>query len=125
MTKDASIHSFFSSFGLTAYPAVSVPTSGDEMPSFPYLTYSVPTDSMIERAMATVNVWYRGESWTPLNAKVSEISQAVGAGKVLECDGGGIVIRKGTPFAQPLADDSDNMIKRKVLTFEFLFATTY
>ena len=75
--------------------------------------------------MVSASVWYRSESWTALNAKVSEISQFVDAGHVIECDGGGIVVRKGTPFAQPMGDDSDNMIKRKNLNFEFLYATTY
>ena len=99
MTKNAAIQSFFESFGLPAYPATSVPTSGDEKPSFPYITYSASTDSDMERTMVSASVWYRSESWTALNAK-------------------------GTPWAQPMGDDSDNMIKRKILNFEFLFATT-
>lgn len=125
MTKDAAIQSFFESFDLPAYPANSVPTSGDEKPAFPYITYTAPTDSSMERMMVSASVWYRSESWTGLNAKVSAISQYVDAGHVIACDGGGIIIRKGTPFAQPMGDDSDNMIKRKILNFEFLYATTY
>lgn len=125
MTKNAAIQSFFSSFGLTAYPAVSVPTSGDEMPEFPYITYSVPTDQGIERTVGTASVWYRTENWTGINAKVDEISREVGSGIVLACDEGGIIIRKSTPWAQPMGDDIDNMIKRKILNFDFLFVTKY
>lgn len=125
MTKNAAIQSFFESFDLPAYPSISVPTSGDEMPSFPYITYLVNTDQAVERTSAMANIWYRSESWTGANAKVDEISQAVGMGVTLECDEGGIIVRKGTPWAQPMGDDSDNMIKRKILTFDFLFATTY
>lgn len=124
MTKNAAIQSFFETF-LPAYPATSVPTSGDEMPAFPYLTYIVNTDQGIERASATASVYYRTESWTGINAKVDEISQAIGAGIVLNCDEGAIIVRKGSPWAQPMGDDSDNMIKRKILNFEFLFATIY
>ena len=125
MTKNAAIQSFFESFGLPAYPATSVPTSGDEVPQFPYITYIVSTDQGLERTFTTASVYYRTESWTGINAKVDEISQEIGAGITLECDEGGIIVRKGTPWAQPLGDDSDNMVKRKILTFEFLFATTY
>lgn len=124
MTKEAAIQSFFESFGLVAYPAVSVPT-GSDAPEFPYITYSVPTDSDLARVLATASLWYRTMNWTQINSKVRQISQEVGDKVVLECDGGAIIIRKSTPFAQPLGDDSDNMIKRKILTFEFLFATTY
>lgn len=123
MTKDAVIQSFFESFGLNAYPATSVPT-GSDAPNFPYITYNAPTDSDLERTAVSASVWYRTTNWTQLNSKVRQISEIVGQGKVLKCDDGAIVIRKSTPFSQPLGDDSDNMIKRKVLTFEFLFATT-
>lgn len=125
MNKNAAIHSFFSSFGLIAYPASSVPTSGNEMPDYPYITYSVNTDQGIERVQGTASVWYRSESWTGINAKVDQISQAIGTRITLACDEGGIVVRRGTPWAQPMGDDTDNMVKRKILTFEFLFATTY
>lgn len=125
MTKNAAIQSFFESFGLPAYPATSVPTSGDEKPDFPYITYIASTDQGIERVGVTASVYYRTESWTGINAKVDEISQFVGMGVVLQCDDGAIIVRKGSPWAQPMGDDSDNMIKRKILTFEFLYATTY
>lgn len=125
MNKDAAIQSFFESFELPAFPAMSVPTSGDEKPDFPYITYIAPTDSDLERISVSASVYYRSESWAGLNAKVREISESVRRGVVIPCDEGAIIIRKATPFAQPLGDDSDNMIKRKVLMFEFLFATTY
>ncbi len=123
MTKNAAIQSFFESFGLPAYPSASVPTSGEEKPSFPYLTYSVPTSSDMDVVLCDASLWYRTESWTGINAKTEEISQAIGRAYLLECDGGGIIIRKGTPFAQPMGDDTDNMIKRKILNFELTFGT--
>lgn len=124
MTKEAAIQSFFESFGLNAYPATSVPTGADA-PAFPYITYNAPTDSDLERLSVSASVYYRSTSWAGINAKVRQISEAVGRCFVVDCDEGGIIIRKGTPFAQPMGDDSDNMIKRKVLNFEFLFATVY
>lgn len=125
MTKNAAIHQFFSSFGLNAYPSASVPTSGDEMPEFPYLTYSVPTSSDMDVVSCDASLWYRTESWLEINAKVEQISQTIGRSYLLECDDGGIIVRKGTPFAQPMGDDTDNMIKRKILSFELTFVTVY
>ena len=123
MTKNAAIQTFFESFGLPAFPSASVPTSGSEKPSFPYVTYSVQTDSDMATVTCDASLWYRTESWSGINAMTQRVSEYVGTGLLLECDGGGIIIRKGTPFAQPMGDDTDNMIKRKILTFELTFCT--
>ena len=125
MNKDAAVQSFFESFGLPAFPATSVPTSGSEKPEFPYITYTMPTDSDLGRIAASASVWYRSESWTALNQTVRTISESIGQGTVVECDEGGMIFRKASPFAQPMGDDSDNMVKRKILNFEVLFATVF
>lgn len=123
MTKNAAIQAFFSGFGLNAYPSTSVPT-GDDAPDFPYITYTVSTDAAMGRVAVQASLWYRSSSWVAINAKVDAISKEIGAGVVIGCDDGAIIIRRGTPWAQPMGDDSDNMIKRKILSFEFLYATT-
>ena len=122
---DGAIYSFFSSFGLEAFPSSSVPTKKEDLPAFPYITYDAPTDWGLSKVQVSADVWYRSTSWAGVNGKVAEISQAVMDKYELHCDNGGIVIRKDTPFATPLGDDSDNMIKRKHLLFEFTFVTTY
>ena len=124
MTKNAVIQSFFSGFGLPAYPSISVPT-GSDAPAFPYITYTANTDSSLERTIVQASLWYRTAGWTALNAKVDSIARTIGEFNTIECDEGAIIIRRGTPWAQPMGDDSDDMIKRKILTFEFLFATIY
>lgn len=131
MTKAATIYQFWAGFGLTAYEENSVPT-GDGAPAFPYLTYELITSGELDRIQGSASLWYRGTSWTAANAKVEEISEMIGGGKVLPCDGGGIVVRKGTPFAQSMGDqesaaisNNDNLIKRKVLTIEYLFTTMF
>lgn len=122
MNKYAAIQSFFESFGIGAYPATSVPT-GEDAPDFPYITYTASTDNDLGRIAVTASVYYRSTSMVGLNSMVDTISQAIGAGVVLKCDDGAIIVRRGSPFAQPMGDDSDNMIKRKILTMEFLYAT--
>ena len=122
MTKAAALYQFWSGFGLTAYEENSVPT-GDGAPAFPYLTYELITSGELDRIQGSASLWYRGTSWTAANAKVEEISEMIGGCKVLPCDGGGIVVRKGTPFAQSMGDSTDNLIKRKILSLEIAFIT--
>ena len=124
MTKEAALHAFYSSFGLKAYEENAVPT-GDDAPDFPYLTYSVSSDSIGIDVALTASLWYRGTSWVQANAKAEEISRRIGrGGKILSCDGGAIWLRRGTPFAQSMGDESDDQIKRKYIniTAEFLTA---
>lgn len=120
MTKSSAIYNFWNGF-LTAYEENTVP----EDATFPYITYQLVTDSFNNDVQLTASVWYRGESWVQANAKTEEISKAIGRGGVfLDCDGGKIWLKRGTPFAQNMGDDTDNLIKRKYLniTAEFLTA---
>lgn len=123
MTKTQALQKFFSSFGLTAYQEDSVP-SGEDAPGFPYLTYTVATDSIGNDVPLNMDLWYRGSSWSPANNKVDEISRSIGSGVFLPCDGGSIWIKKGSPFAQSMGDPADDLIKRKYinLTAEYLTA---
>ena len=123
-TKAATIYEFWSSFEMPAYEENSVPT-GEDAPKFPYITYQLVTDSLGNEVAMTASLWYRGTSWIEANAKTEEISQRIGRkGAVLDCNGGKVWIKRGTPFAQNMGDESDNLIKRKYLniTAEYLTA---
>ena len=123
-TKAATIYEFWNSFNLTAYEENSVPT-GEDAPKFPYITYQLVTDSLGNEVAMTASLWYRSESWTAINAKTEEISKAIGRGGTFTpCDGGAIWIKRGTPFAQNMGDESNDLIKRKYLnlTAEFITA---
>ena len=125
MTKASALYNFFSSFGIEAYEETLVPT-GDEAPKFPYLTYQLITDSFDNEVIIPVSLWYRSEaSLLAINTKTEEISQRIGRGGVfLDCDGGKIWIKRGSPFAQTMSDPEDNTIRRKYIniTAEFLTA---
>ena len=125
MTKASALYNFFSSFGINAYEETLVPT-GEEAPKFPYLTYQLVTDSFDNEVLIPVSLWYRSEaSLLALNTKTEEISQRIGRGGVfLDCDGGKIWLKRGSPFAQTMGDDADKTIKRKYIniTAEFLTA---
>jgi hypothetical protein len=121
LTKAAAIYSFWNGFDVVAYEENTVPSDA----SFPYITYQLVTDSFDREVAATASLWYRGESWTAINAKTEEIAQHIGlGGKIIKCDGGRIWIKRGQPFAQNMGDESDDLIKRKYLnlTYEFLTA---
>lgn len=123
-TKAATIYEFWNSFDLTAFEENSVPT-GEEAPNFPYITYQLVTDSLGNEVAMSASIWYRDSSWLEANAKTDEISRAIGRkGAVLDCNGGKVWIKRGTPFAQNMGDESDNLIKRKYLniTAEYLTA---
>ena len=121
MTKAAAIYQFWSGFGLTAYEENTVPTDA----VFPYITYQLVTDSFDREIPLTASLWYRSESWTSINAKTEEISQTISrGGKIIPCDGGAILLKRGHPFANSMGDESDELIKRKYLniTAEYLTA---
>lgn len=121
MNKAAAIHQFWSGFGLTAYEENTVPSDA----VFPYITYQLVTDAFDSDVAMTASLWYRGESWVDINAKEREISAYIGLGGVIiKRADGRIWLKKGTPFAQNMGDESDNLIKRKYLnvTAEFLTA---
>ena len=121
MTKAAAIYQFWSGFGLTAYEENTVP----EDAAFPYVTYQLVTDSFDREVAATASLWYRSESWTAINAKTEEIARLIGGGGcLLDCDGGFIWLKRGTPFAQNMGDESDDLIKRKYInvTVEYMTA---
>ena len=122
MTKAAAIYQFWSGFELTAYEENTVPTDA----VFPYVTFQLVTDSFDREVAATASLWYRGESWTAINAKTEEISAHIGlGGKIIKCDGGRIWIKRGQPFAQNMGDESDDLIKRKYLNVTIEYFTAH
>ena len=128
MTKEQALYNFWNSFGLQALEENSVPT-GEEAPKFPYITYQVVIDSFDNQVQLTASLWDRDKNgYSALlenSKKAEEISQTIGrGGKILKCDNGRIWLKRGTPFAQNMGDESDNLIKRKYLniTAEFLTA---
>ena len=114
MTPEAAIYSFLSGFSIPAYAASAVP----DQAYFPYLTYDLVLGEWEQGEVnMPVNVWYRTESEATPNAKVREISQAIGMGGVtLPCDGGMLWLKKGSPWAQAVTiDGEDEKVKRRLL----------
>lgn len=121
-TKAAAFHQFMSSFGMPAYAAGSVP--GDA--KTPYVTYDFAEGAWGQGDVSiAASIWHRTESEAALNAKVSEIGKRLGlSGVLLPCDGGGMWVKRGAPWAQSSVD-SDPAVKRRRLLFDVEFMTTF
>ena len=110
MDKAQAIHQFWSGFGLPAYDENTV----DEDAEFPYITYSVATGSIEDFILLTASLWYRSTSWAAISRKADEIAQAITDMNppAIKIDGGRVYLSKGSPFAQRMAEESDDSVRR-------------
>lgn len=122
MDKAQALQKFWSSFGLPAWDELSVP----EDAQMPYITYETATDSFDNTVYLSASIWYRQLSWKDITKKTEEISRAIYDMNPIgtKIEGGRMVIFPDTPFARRMADESDRMIRRMVIsiTAEFLTA---
>ena len=120
MTKEQALHKFFNQFGIIGYRNTAVPDDA----IFPYLTYDTPISSFEEDPVSiTLNLYYYTDSEAVPDAKAEEIRNAIGMGGVLlNCDGGAIWLKWGSPWCQSLVDDTNPNIKRRYIniTAEYL-----
>lgn len=124
MTKESALYNFWNDFGIPAYEENAVFVL-EKAPEFPYITYEVQTDSFDGGTLSlSASLWYRSTSWTDINAKKRKISERLGRnGVIISCDNGGIWITRGSPFAQNMGDDTDDMIKRVLINVSAQFIT--
>ena len=113
MTKDKAFYSWLQGFEIPFYPASSVP---DDV-IFPYGTYELVTGAWGDGPIPiTLKLWYYTTSEAAPNAKVQEISDAIGlGGTMLFYDSGAAIIRRGVPFCQSFKDEVDFMIKLRYI----------
>ena len=127
MTPEAAIYSFLNGFSIPAYASSSVPDqSSPEWKGFPYITYDLVLGEWGQPEVnMPVNVWYRTDSEALPNAKVREISKAIGMGGVLlHCDGGALWLKKGSPWAQAMTvEGEDEKVKRRYVNINIEFMT--
>ncbi len=121
-TKAAAFHAWIQgASGLAAYSASSVP----EDAAFPYVTYEWAEGAWGDEGVSVLaNMWFKTESEAAPNAAVSRLGRNLGlSGRLLPCDGGGMWVRRGTPWAQSVPDE-DASVKRRYLNLEIEFITT-
>lgn len=127
MTPEAAIYQFLNGFAIPAYASSSVPDqSSPEWQGFPYITYDLVLGEWgATEVNMPVNVWYRTDSEAEPNAKVREISAAIGLGGVtIPCDGGMLWLKKGSPWAQAMTvEGEDEKVKRRYVNINIEFLT--
>ena len=121
--KTQALYNFFSGFELPAYEENTVPT-GANAPELPYITYATATSGFDSDVQISASLWYRDYSWEDADRKAAEINAALAhGGKMIPYTGGALWIRRGTPFAQHMADDDDTIRRIYLnLTAEYLSA---
>lgn len=122
MTPAAAVYNFMAGFGIPAYAATSVPGDAE----FPYITYELSVDDFWGGEVAlAMDIWYRGDSEAGPNAKAREVSKALIGRNCIPCGGGGIILKKGSPFCQSMGDPADDKIKRRHINLTAEFITSF
>ena len=124
MDKAQALHNFWSSFNLTAIDELSAYDSTNDLPDN-YITYEVQTSNFGDSVSLSASLWYRSTSWAAISQKADEIANFIGwGGRLYAVTDGYVWIKLGSPFAQRMAAEQDN-IRRIVLNIsvDFLSAT--
>lgn len=104
MTDTArALYLFWHGFGLEAYTTQNIP----EDAAVPYITYSLVETEPTEPASHYAMVYYRATDNVAMLAKVDEIKEAIGTGKLLRTGGGYVMIRPSTPYVQTQGEDEN------------------
>lgn len=120
MDKEQALHFFWSSLGIPAYEENSVPDGT----AFPYVTYQKMSGAFEDTLNPTGSIWTRKSTWADADALKSSLESLLGyGGQLYKIDGGYMVVKRGTPFAQGMSDDTDKMIRRYVINIAVEFLT--
>lgn len=116
MNKVEALNAFWNGFEWKAYDASSLP---DDVP-YQHISYEVATDDFDHPVALTANIWDRSSSWEAVTLKEMEIADYIGrGGLMIQYDDCAMWLKKGTPWAQRLADSDET--KRIVLNIEVEF----
>ena len=123
MNKAQGLHQFWSSFGIAAFDEISAYDERLELPDN-YITYEVQTANFGNSVALTASLWYRSTSWAEISQKADEIAEYIGwGGKVIQIDGGYMWVKLGSPFAQRMAVEDNDSIRRIILNVAVDFMT--
>ena len=118
MTKTGALHTFWSQFGLPAYPANQVPSdkaaNEEDVVRLPFLTYTKGFSH--EGYSSTVHLYYRTESEAIPDEKAEEICQRLRYGGVqIPCDGGQLWLTLENPEWYAAEDQDDHVMKHRII----------
>ena len=88
---------------LPCYVEGDVPTTA----KVPYATHRIPTGAFGDIGSIEVDIWHTKGHAAEAGALCMRLYRALGlGGQMVTCDGGAVLLRRGTPFSQPVATDS-------------------
>lgn len=121
-TRTAALAAWLGGFGMPAYSAQGVPKCAE----LPYLTFTPVSGAWGDGEQAvTVDLWLRTESEAKANAAAEAIGRALGlGGAMLSCDGGGLWVKRGSPFWQAV-DSGEPGVKRRYVNLSIENITPY
>ncbi len=134
MNKQQAFNDFWSRFGVLAFEENAVPDDetinqmirdGYAKSKFPYITYEVSTDDLDSPIIPSASIWDRNTSWQRVDELSNTISEYISKMPTIKLDHGRMFIYKGSPFSSHMGDESDNTIKRVILTIGVEFLTEY
>lgn len=99
----AAVHGWLSeALGLPCFVEGDVPT-GQLMP---YATHRIPTGSWGDSNSVEVDVWCEHGHAEEADGYCAALREALTLGGVMvPCDGGAVLLTRGTPFSQPMPDE--------------------
>lgn len=120
------LQAFWSDFDIPAFDENVVPTKEERIEyygaAFPYITYEASSDFFGVEVAQTANIYYRSTSWAAITEKEQEIASRISRGGLfIACDNGALWIKRATPWAQRMGDQTDDMIRRIVLNYTVEF----
>ena len=119
MNKYEALCEFYNSFGIPAYEEFSV----DENAEMPYIKYEVVTSGFdSENTALSLQILYKSDSLTKIDAMTDKLSDALRDGIKLKCDEGYIILYRGEPFAQNVVS-GDKSVKCKYVNITADFIT--
>lgn len=122
MDKEQAFNSFWNSFDVPAYDAITTPTD-DEMRKmgkepFPRITYEVTVNEFGNPTTVYASIWDKNTGWGRITGIAHKIDSALSeGGQTVSYDGGIIWLKKGTPFQQRMGDPDDT-IRRILVNIE-------
>lgn len=102
------LSTFFNGFGIPAYLEDNIPDGA----ALPYLTYQpVIPGGWNETSTFHARLWYPSRNGrVPILQTEDAIGAALADGLTIECEGGAIVLRTGSPWAQPLDNPPESYL---------------
>lgn len=114
MDRFQALQAFWASFNVNAYDENTVPDGA----TLPYITYDTKYNSFFGgSASMSASIWDRSFSWASVQGIFERIKAKLGEGIIQTYDGGALYIRPGSPYAQRIDAQSDD-IRRILINIE-------